>query len=197
MIKYKSISEIENRYSKYRLSKELKRISDEDEEILNPRIFFLRDGKFKEYFVREDCIHEIQVQKNNNSGIKNFFITIRVCRSNYNEDFYRRLIYSIHSLKPSKKIEYVIEGEKNKKHLHFNLKISRNELVRMFNKLCNNEYMILKYLNASMTQVQKNFFKLNNSYTVPIFIDEIIDEINLKAYLEKETEIQVINKNGK
>jgi len=197
MNNYISIDEIENKYSSFRLSKILKKLCEDDKNEKFPRAYFLRNGRYKIYLVRNDCINHIQIKNKKKSNVNSFFITVRICRGNYDNLVHENFICQFHKCKPSLKIEYAIEGKKNHKHLHFIVRMSENELLRVLKHLRNNDFKILKYLDASMTKIHKDFFKLNSKYTTPIYIKEVDEENNLRNYLQKETEIKIINKHEK
>lgn len=139
----------------------------------------------------------MQINHQKKLNVQSFFITIRICRGDYDSLVYEDFIAKFHKAKPSLKIEYAVEGVKNKKHLHFIVRISKYELLRVLKSLRNNDFKVLKYLDASMTKIHKDFFTLNRRHTTPIYIKEVDEEDNLRNYLQKETEIKIINKNGK
>lgn len=197
MNNYISIDEIENKYTSFRLSKILKKLCRENINKILPKVYFIKQGRFKKYFVRKDCISLVQIKHQKKLNVRSFFVTVRICRGNYNDLVYEDFISQIHNAKPSLKIEYAIEGSKNQKHLHFVVRMSKNELSRLFKSLRNNDFKVLKYLDASMTKIHKDFFTLNRKHTTPIYIKEVDEEDNLRNYLRKETEIKVINKNGR
>lgn len=197
MNNYISVEHIENKYSSFRLCKILKELCDYDKGKKYPRVYFLKEGRFKKYFVRKDCVHCVQFKYQKKSNVRSFFVTVRICRGNYDNLVYADFIAQFHKAKPSLKIEYAIEGNKNQKHLHFIVRISKYELLRLLKYLRNNDFQVLKYLNASMSKIHEDFFKLNKRHTTPIYITEVDEENNLRNYLQKETEIKIINKNGK
>src|SRR5690554_2343332 len=190
--KYIEVINVNNKISKYRLSKILNRTANEDTGMNSPRVYYTRDGKKKKYFVRTDCLSLIMVKKTH--VIKKYFVSIRVCRSNYDEEYYTKLINDIHEKKPSKKIDYTIEGSGNDKHVHFTISISKHELNRLLKSLLSNAHKILKYVNASMTKQYTDFFVKHPDprYTTPILICELFDAINIKEYLSKQTEIKTL-----